>query len=297
LAIDRGVPAALPQEAPARPRPREERWSSRLFYALAPRLPRVVQPDPPGELAPFVPRTLPRASRGGGGGIGATWFPAAAARGVVVLLPPWLEWGQAYLHRRGRVEALRAAGFHAWTVDFPGFGRSGPRFGYPDLDLEAALREIARQSDGLPLAVWGVSAGGYWAHPVLARLGADVGFRAAFFEDVSAHLIEWSTRVAPWGRPAFALFRRLFAASYRFLDARRHAAAFDLAAVAYVSGAEDQGVRPDDTAALARAARGVARVVDEAGHLGAIRRSPEELLALALETFERGVAAGPARRS
>jgi hypothetical protein len=107
------------------------------------------------------------------------------------------------------------------------------------------------------------------------------------FEDVSPHLFEWSWRVAPLGRPAYLFFRACFRSAYRFLDARRHAGAMRLAAVTYVSGERDTGVRPEDTRTLAEAAGGQWRIVPGAGHLGAIKVAGAEVLALALDTFRR----------
>src|SRR6185369_7901501 len=101
------------------------------------------------------------------------------------------------------------------------------------------------------------------------------------------HLFEWSWRMAPLGRPGYLFFRTFLGSAYRFLDARRHAAAMALRAVTYVSGERDPGVRPEDTQALAEAAGGRWRIVPGADHLGAIKVAGEEVLALALDTFQR----------
>jgi pimeloyl-ACP methyl ester carboxylesterase len=255
-----------------------------LFLALSPRLPQVEQPAPPERLEPFEVVAVPRP--GGRGPLGGTWFPAQGpAHGAVLLLHPWLVWGRAYFHLRGRIEALRAAGYHALAIDFPGFGASGPRRGcFFDGDVEAGLEFLRRRADGLPLHVWGVSAGGYWAHPALSRTDAVSG---AFFEDVSPHLLEWSWRMAPWGRPFYLFFRNVFAPAYRFLDIRRHAAGMSLGAVAYVSGERDRGVRPEDTRELSRRAGGRCLVVPGAEHLGSIKLAGPEVIGLALDTFRR----------
>jgi pimeloyl-ACP methyl ester carboxylesterase len=249
---------------------------------LSPRLPYVAQPDPPDELRPYEEITVPRP--GGRESLAGTWYPATAetARGAVLLLPPWLAWGRSYFHRRGRIEALRAAGYHALTLDLP-----GPRHrttGFFDRDVEAGLNELQRRASSLPLHVWGVSAGGYWAHPVLSRTD---GIAGAFFEDVAPHLIEWSWRLAPLGRPFYLFFRHVLRSSYRYLDMRRHAEAFTLRAVTYVGGAKDKGVLPADTRDLATHARGRCHIVDRARHLDAIKLANQEVLALALETFAR----------
>jgi pimeloyl-ACP methyl ester carboxylesterase len=253
-----------------------------LFLALSPRLPRTPQPDPPEELAPFESVAVPRPD--GKGPLTATWFPAARPRGAVLLLHPWLVWGKAYFHLRGRIQALRAAGYHVLAFDFAGFGGSGPAHGFFDRDVEAALEFLRRRAGRLPIHLWGVSAGGYWAHPVLARTSCVAG---AVFEDVSPHLLEWSWRAAPLFRPAFLFYRCFLRAAYRFLDIRRHASAMDLRAVTYVSGEQDRGVRPEDTRALAAAAGGRWHIVPGADHLGAIKLAGGEVISLALETFEK----------
>lgn len=263
---------------PPRPSARLEQLAIRLFLALSPRLPQVARPDPPDELRPFQEVTVSRP--GGGEPLAATWYPAESARGAVLLLPPWLPWGRSYFHRRGRIEALRKAGYQVLTLDLPRKARG--RSGFFDRDVEAGLDELGKRAGRLPLHVWGVSAGGYWAHPVLARTARVTG---AFFEDVAPHLIEWSWRVAPLGRPVYLFYRHVLRSAYRYLDMRRHAEAFSLRAVTYVSGAEDPGVRPADTRDLATHARGRCHIVDRARHLESIKLANPEVLALALETF------------
>lgn len=221
------------------------------------------------------------------GALSTTLFPAAgAAVGSVLFLHPWLEWGAAYFHRRGRLPAVRAAGFDAWLLDFSGFGRSAATARFYDRDVVDALDAMAERRPGLPLLVWGVSAGGYWAHVALSQRG---GVRAAFFEDVSAHLFEWSWRERPLWRPAFVLFRTLFPDFYQWLDIRRHAPHLGVRAAAYVSGELDPGVPPEDTRALARAAGSPQLVLPGIGHLEGIKREPERVIGLALETFQRGL--------
>lgn len=267
---------------PPRPEPLEEALAAGLFFALGPRLRSVGSSSPPHELEPFETVRLPRSR--GTGILSATWFPASAkARGAVLFLHPWVEWGQAYFHRRGRLEAVRAAGYHALTVDLPGFGGSGPRGGWLDLDVDDALSALAARAAGLPLFFWGVSSGGYWAHPALSRRRC---VAAAMFEDVSPHLLEWSWRSAPWGRPAYLFFRLAFRRAHRFLDLRRHAPQLGIP-TAYVSGAVDRGVLPSDTRRLAELASGLSLVVPDAGHLGSIRAAGPSVCELALATFDR----------
>lgn len=267
---------------PRRPSLAEERVASLLFVALAPRrATRPLEPTPAG-LQPFDELRLARTV--GDGTLAAVRFAATgAARGGVLLLHPWLAWGRTYFHRRGRIEALREAGYEVLVPDFPGFGSSGPPRLFFDRGVEDALAAFAALLPGRPLHVWGVSSGGYWAHPVTSR----GGFAGAFFEDVSPHLHEWSWRQMPWGRPFYLLFRFALPRAYRFLDMRLHAAVRAARAATYVSGALDRGVQPADTRALAEASGGEAVVVEGAGHLDAIRVDGQRLLALALATFER----------
>ncbi|HBL25332.1 MAG TPA: hypothetical protein DD490_00680 [Acidobacteria bacterium] len=265
---------------PIRPSAAKESTAIRLLLALSPRLPRVVIPAPPDALQPCEEITLHR--QGARDPLTATWLPTdGPARGAVLLLPPWLAWGRTYFYRRGRLEALRAAGYHSLALDLP------PhlwRHGFFDLDVEAGLAELRRRAGDLPLHVWGVSAGGYWAHPVLARTE---GVGGAFFEDVAPHLLEWSWRMAPLGRPFYLFFRHVLRQPYAYLDMRRHAEAFSLKAVTYVGGADDPGVRAADTRELARRARGTCRIIHQAGHLESIKVANREILELALETFAR----------
>ena len=268
---------------PPRPGPWLERIAMGYFLALSPRLSKVPQPELPERLAPFENLAVPR--RHGRGTLSATWFPAAGRpRGAVLLLHPWLVWGRAYFHLRGRIQALRAAGYHALTFDFGGFGASGPAQVFFDRDVEAALEFLRQRAGDLPLHVWGVSAGGYWAHPVLSRTRVVTG---AFFEDVSPHLFEWSWRMAPQGRPDYLVYRTCLRSAHRFLNIRRHAAAMSLGAVSYVSGERDRGVRPEDTRELAGLAGGRCHIVPEADHLGSIKLAGDEVIGMALDTFQQ----------
>jgi hypothetical protein len=109
----------------------------------------------------------------------------------------------------------------------------------------------------------------------------------AFFEDVSPHLFEWSWRMAPLGRPGYVLFRAILAPAHRYLDIRHHAGSMSLGAVTYVSGERDKGVRPQDTRSLADLAGGRYHIVAGAEHLGAIKIAGDEVIGLALDTFQR----------
>ena len=229
---------------PPRPSALEERLAFPHFRLFSPRIPRTEPPGPPPALRPFEIVRVPRLG-GRPGTLEATWFPTAAdsPRGAVLLLPPWLQWGRSYFHRRGRIPALRRAGYHVLSLDFPGFADSARPAGFFDLEVSAGLEDLARRAPGLPLHLWGVSAGGHWAHQALAR---EPRVRAAFFEDVSPHLLEWGWRQAPAARPGYLLLRLLYPRSYRFLDVRNHAPALRGRPAVYVSGELDRGVPPGD---------------------------------------------------
>lgn len=267
---------------PPRPPSWQEPLAARLFFGAGPRLARVIEPDPPEALRPWE---NVKVERGGAGSLGGTWYPVEGrARGAVLLMHPWTEWGRSYFHRRGRIEALRAAGYHSLAVDLGSFGGARRQPGFPDRDIEPALAFLRQRAGHLPLHLWGVSAGGYWSHLVLSR---EPGVLGAMFEDVSPHLLEWSWRVAPWGRPFYLFFRHAFAASYRYMDLRLHAPALKVAAAGYVSGGRDRGVRPGDTRTLAAAAGAPHLIVPGADHLGAIKVASAEVIGFALDTFRR----------
>ncbi len=271
--------------APERPGRIEERLGRFLFYSLGPRLLRGAAIAPPDELAPFERFTIPRS--GGRGELAATWYPSPTdPRGAVLLAHPWLEWGQAYFHRRGRIEALRAAGFHVLTFDLSGFGGSAPPDAFWDRDLEDALRELKVRAGGLPLGFWGVSSGGYWGHMLMSRHRP---FQAAVFEDVSPHLIEWSWRRAPLGRPFYLIFRAFLRRAYAYLDLRRHAEHLGVRAAAYVGGGRDPGIPAADHRRLAELAGADLLLVPPAGHLASIKMANPEVLALAIATLKKGL--------
>ena len=180
---NRAIPGA--PSPPPRPPAWEERLSYRLFFLLSPPA-EGSSSAPPPEFAPFEEVTVPR--RRGPGSLAGTWYPAPGSpRGAVLLLHPWMGWGRAYFHRHNRIQALRRTGYHILAIDLPNFSTSGPPAGFFDLEVEDAVAGLRARADGLPLHVWGISSGGYWAHSVLGRGNA---LANAMFEDVSPHLFE-----------------------------------------------------------------------------------------------------------
>lgn len=259
---------------------------NRMLHRVVPLARRAIR-EPPAELAPFE---RVRIARPDGGTLDATWYPPRGeARGAVLLGHPWIEWGQAYFHRRGRVEALRDAGLGALTFDQFGLGASTPPRGFGDRDVDDALDWLAARAPRVPLHVWGVSSGGYWMHAALARRSE---ITSAVFEDVTPHLWEWAGFRRPAVKRLVSAAGSLFRASGSYLDLRLHAPHLRVGACAYIYGARDPGIPEAHTRDLAKRAGGEILVVD-AGHLEAIKVANREVLALALATMRKGTARRP----
>ena len=201
-----------------------------------------------------------------------------------MLAHPWLAVGQGYFHRYRRIPALREAGYHVLTFDMPGFGGSGRLRGYWDEDVEQMLDVLARRAPGLPWHFWGVSAGGVWGSILIARREV---FAGAMFEDVTPHLLEWSWRAVPAKRPAYLFYRTFLRRGYAFLDLRRHVPFLHARAVAHVAGGRDLGIPEAETRGLSALARSELLLVPTAAHLESIRLAHDDVVALALRTFER----------
>ena len=272
-----------PHQPALRTAPRRESLALRMFLAFSPRIRRVTHAEPPASLAPFEVFSIPRPE---GSPLQATWYPTSKPpRGVVLFLHPWVGWGQTYFHRHGRIEAVREAGYHAITVDIMNIGGQDKR---PpqlfDIDVQDALAGARQRAAGLPVHVWGVSAGGYWAHMALAR---DNALDGVFFEEVAVHLLEWLRRMAPAATPVTLLFRLIFAEAYRFMDIRHHASSLQAKAIAYVSGDADRSIRVEETKDLASRAKAECSIIAGAAHLEVIKRDSQGVLDLALATFAR----------
>lgn len=266
---------------PSRPSLRQERASQWLYLALSPRIPSIQLTEPPADFAPFEHLEVPRSH--GPGILSATLYRAPEpARGAVLLLHPWHARGRTWFHRHGRLPALREAGLHALTLDLPGFGKSGPAAGHFDRDVEDGLIHLRSLFPGLPLHLWGVSYGGVWSHMALSR---GVRVTGAVFEDVSPHLLEWSWRVAPLGRPFYLFFRTVFRDAYRFFDGRLHAPHLQVERALYISGSKDRGVRPADTKTLAERAGASSRIIQGADHLKAMQMDRAAVLEGVLRAF------------
>ncbi|MEO1084137.1 MAG: alpha/beta fold hydrolase [Acidobacteriota bacterium] len=287
LPSTRGVLTKIDRPAwtpPHRPSPWIERASQGLLRALSPSLPPVTTATPPAVLKPFTPFSVSRSDGAARRGhLAATWFPTdeAAARGVVILVHPWHGRGQAYFHRHRRIPVLRDAGYHVMTVDLGGVGASGPqRRDFADRDVVDAVRAAARRD--LPVHLWGVCLGGFYAALAMAGLPE---VRGGLFEDVTSHPLTWSRRRAPWGRPAYRFFQTALPTANRYLDLFEQAPRLADRSTAWVSGAWNETVTAAETWELARRARGRALIVDDADHLECMRRGRRPMVELALQTF------------
>ncbi len=196
--------------------------------------------------------------------------------------PPWLEWGRAYFHRRGRIEACREAGYSVLAFDMAGFGGSTGVGHFRDRDAQAALQEARRRAGPLPVHAWGVSSGGVWLH--VAQAHTPIA-RTAFFEDVTPHLLEWRAHITPRASPARAAFALTLPRADRYLNLRLHAPHMALKNCSYLVGEHDPGIPLADARALADAAGGSLYIAKEAGHLSAIKIENKEVIRRALETF------------
>lgn len=279
---------ATTQAAPPRPTKRMEGFAKWLLSALAPELPELVPASPNSRLQPFEGVLIERRCSSGGGFLSGYWFTAEGeAKGAVLMVHPWLHWGQGFLHRRGRVETLRQAGYHVLTFDLGGFGHSGPEAScFHDRDIEDALAYLRQRAAGLSCHLWGVSAGGAWSHAVLSRVE---GVSGAVFEDVPQSLLEWSRRMSPSGLPFYLFFQHCLPGAYRFLDQRYHAPFLKVRAVTYIGCEDDEGAPIGETRRLAKLADGQFLSIPGIGHLGALVTERQRVFDKVLETFARAV--------
>lgn len=279
------------QAPPDRPGPSTERFAKWLLTLLAPPLPDLVAATPPTRLRPYEGVLIER-SQPSSGFLSGFWFPASETpRGAVLMVHPWLHWGQGFLHRRGRIEALRQAGYHVLTFDLGGFGHSAPTGpGFYDRDIEDALLFLRERAGDLPIHLWGVSAGGAWSHPVLSRLDIVHGI---VFEDVPQSLLRWSSRMTPQGWPCYLFFQHVLPRAYRYLDQRFHAPFLKARAVTYIGCEQDEGAPIRETRRLARLAGGDILSIPEIGHLGSLVVARQEVFRTVLETFARAETSAP----
>lgn len=262
------APPPPPSRAQERLLGRLLRWSFTQGFAGAP------QDPPPPEWGAF-PFGIPRES---GGVLAALLFPHPAPRGVVLLGHPGIPAAKGWFHRSDRIPFVRELGFAAVTFDHGGFGESDPADRLYHAEWADALAWARRRFPDLPIHVWGVSVGGYFAHHALAAPD-EPGVASAVFEQVAPDLLRYR---GPWWRPwraADAAARLLSPQARAWLPAEAHALHVKADHVLYVYGDRDAGIPMEDARRMLRAASPVAQrhVVEGAGHLEAWRMGGDAL--------------------
>lgn len=261
---------AAPSQAPPPPSPREERALLRLLSGTYLRDMEGAAQDPPPEDWGAQPFGIVRRS---GGVLAALHFPHPAPRGLVLFGHPGIPPAKGYFHRSDRIPFVRELGFAAVSFDHGGFGESDPPAGLHHHEWADVLGWARKRFPDLPLHVWGVSLGGYFAHHALA---ADAhGVEIAIFEQVAPNLFRYAGARSP------DLVARLLAPrGMRWFPCEAHAGHVRAKRVLYVSGGRDHGIAPEEAARLARARPDAAHhVVEDAPHLGAWKFGGEALRA------------------
>lgn len=246
---------------PAPPTVEEERKLARLFrWGFSGELYAQPQDPPPpewGAQAFGIPRKT-------GGLLAGLMFPHEAPRGVVLLGHPGIPPGKGYFHRNERIPFARSLGLTVATFDHGGFGESDGPTGLYHNEWEDVLGWARRRFPDMPLHVWGVSLGGYFAHHALAR---DPGVAGAVFEEVTPDLTRYGNYVS--GRLGRVAARVVMPTFLQWFPATAHAPFLHAERVLYVHGGKDHGISRADADALVKAAGPLAQrvLVPDAGHL------------------------------
>lgn len=225
------------------------------------------QDPPPHAWAASVVR-VPRRC---GGTLGALAFDAPAPRGVVLFGHPGIGPAKGYFHRSDRIPFVHKLGLSALTFDYGGFGESDAACATHAHEWLDALESARRRWVGLPLHVWGVSLGGYFAHHALA-MDAE-GVESALFEQVTPDLTRYARAAGEPSLPVFRAFRTVAPHAAGWFPAISHAPHLRARRVLHVAGTRDHGIRVEESEALAAATHPPARlhVVEGARHLSAWR--------------------------
>lgn len=253
--------------APPVPSPREERLIGELLDCAYLRALRHAPQDPPPAEWGAEPFAIVRPR---GGVLAALHFPVARPRGLVLFGHPGIPAAKGYFHRSDRIPFARSLGFAAMTFDHGGFGESDDPTALYHEEWAAVLAWARRRHPGVPLHVWGVSVGGYFAHHALAA--DEAGVASAVFEQVAPNLLRYGDNAAL--KAAGAVAGLAAPALRRWLPAEAHAPRMAAEHVLYVSGDADHGIPLADATRLAEAAGPFARhhVVEGAGHLEAWKK-------------------------
>lgn len=270
-----------PSQAPPPPSPREERALLKLIGRTYLRSMGGAAQDPPPAEWDAQPFGIVRAA---GGMLAALHFPRPSPRGLVLFGHPGIPPAKGYFHRNDRIPFVRELGFAAVTFDHGGFGESDAPTGLLHREWADVLAWARRRFPGLPLHVWGVSIGGYFAHHALAR---DEGVASAIFEQVTPNLLRYASDGRM--RAAELLGRALAPSAVRWFAAESHAPHVRADHLLYISGTRDHGITNGEAERLSRAAGPFAlhRAVEGARHLEAWKQGDARLREAVAATLGR----------
>jgi len=236
-----------------------------------------------------VPDWLPYERVAFEGNVGARlagrWFPAAHAKGVVVLAHPDVRYAQHWFVHTGWVDALHDQGFHVLTFDFAGYGESLGGATYYLEDVVAAARFARERAPDLPLHVVGVSMGAFAA----ANASPTLDFvDSLVLESPYTNFNAWYGR-GP-GKWAMDAMDRLFPRTSQLLQADQRLARTPVPRILVVGAARDRVTRPELARAVAEAgpAGRTTYVEYDAGHLEPFLKDPDYRLLV-----QRWLSGGP----
>ena len=247
--------------------PEERRLAQLLRWGFAEDLHAQPQDAPPAEWG-GVAFGVPRKN---GGLLAAILFPHDEPRGVVLLGHPEVPAGKGYFHQNNRVPFARNLGLAVVTFDHGGFGESDGPTGLYHSEWEDVIGWARRRFPDLPVHVWGVGLGGYFAHHALAR---DPGVASVVFEEVPPDL----ARALP-SRLARLVARLVARQSVPWWPALAHAPHLHAERLLYAYGDRDPELPVAQAERLWRAAGPFAQrhVVEGAGRLETWKAGGEPL--------------------
>ena len=261
--------------APEPPAPREERVLLRILQVGFLRgLFHEAQDAPPAAWG-AQPFGIPRSS---GGLLAGLLFPVDAPRGIVLLGHPGIPPGKGYFHRSDRIPFLRERGFAVATFDHGGFGESDDPTRLYHEEWADVLAWARRRFPDLPVHVWGVSIGGYFAHHALAAAD-EPGVASAIFDQVAPDLLHYKGEGVGSRRIAGLVGAVAAPSALKWFPAEAHALHVKADRVLYVTGAKDAGIPIEHARRLVAHANPLARhhVVEDARHLEAWKLGGDKL--------------------
>jgi pimeloyl-ACP methyl ester carboxylesterase len=220
---------------------------------------------------------------------------AGAARGLIVCSHPIHVDAKGYFLKGGHAQRLSEAGYHVFLWDMNGFGESPSGNFKLSADSFAAFRTAQKLADGLPVGLYGLSAGAAYGLCALAR--PDHGVRAAVLEGCFTTLEEfWRPYLLPYAvLRILGLVLPQTASSLRPVEQVR--ALQGAPSLFYIFGDRDRATPPSMGERLMAATplpedQRALWIVPGAKHLGALGAAPEEYWKRVLEFFERELKPG-----